>query len=109
MLYFCNLCKAVATCAFDIHINITIEVVDGPPCIFHVKILGCFPCSNSKKRILWQSILVKECQMIKLLGDLKVFGTFHLSPIGELVKCNEKFQPREVVVKVVKKVVGDSS
>ncbi len=47
--------------------------------------------------------------MIELLGDLKVFGTFHLSPIGELVKYNEKFQPQEVVVVVVKKIVGDSS
>ncbi len=28
--------------------------------------------------------------MIKLLGDLKVFGIFHLSPIGELVGYNEK-------------------
>jgi hypothetical protein len=36
--------------------------------------------------------------MIKLLGDLKVFGTFHLSSIGELVGYNEKFQPQEVVV-----------
>jgi hypothetical protein len=35
--------------------------------------------------------------MIKLLGDLKVFGTFHLSPIGELVRYNEKFQPQEVL------------
>ncbi len=46
--------------------------------------------------------------MIKLLGDLKVFGIFHLSPIGELVGYNEKFQPREVVIEVVRKVVGDS-
>jgi hypothetical protein len=29
--------------------------------------------------------------MIEFLGDLKVFGTFHLSPIGELVRYNEKF------------------
>jgi hypothetical protein len=47
--------------------------------------------------------------MIKLLGDLKGFGTFHLSPIGELVRNNEKFQSQEVVVEVVRKVVGDSS
>jgi hypothetical protein len=46
--------------------------------------------------------------MIKLLGYLKVFGIFHLSPIGELVGYNEKFQPREVVIEVVRKVVGDS-
>jgi hypothetical protein len=39
----------------------------------------------------------------------KVFGTFHLSPIGELVGYNEKFQPQEVVIEVVRKVVGDSS
>ncbi len=47
--------------------------------------------------------------MIELLGDLKVFGIFHLTPIGELVGYNEKFQPHEVVVKVVIEVVGDSS
>jgi hypothetical protein len=64
------------------------------------KLLGCFPCSNSKKMILWQNIIVKEW-MIGLLGDLKVFGTFHLSPIRELVGYNEKFQPQEVVVEVV--------
>jgi len=34
--------------------------------------------------------------MIELIGDLKVFDTFHLSPIGELVGYNEKFQPQEV-------------
>ncbi len=47
--------------------------------------------------------------MIELLGDLKVFGIFHLTPTGELVGYNEKFQPHEVVVKVVIEVVGDSS
>jgi hypothetical protein len=51
----------------------------------------------------------KRMFMIELLGDLKVFGIFHLSPIGELVGYNEKFQPHEVVVKVVIEVVGDSS
>jgi hypothetical protein len=42
--------------------------------------------------------------MIEFLGDLKVFGTFHLSPIGELVGYNEKFQPQEFA-EVVRKVV----
>jgi hypothetical protein len=51
----------------------------------------------------------EKVYMIKLLGDLKVFGTFHLNPIGELVGCNEKFQPQKVVVKVVRKIIGDSS
>jgi hypothetical protein len=32
-----------------------------------------------------------------------------LSPIGELVGYNEKFQPQEVVVEVVREVVGNSS
>jgi hypothetical protein len=50
----------------------------------------------------------KRMFMIELLGNLKVFGTFHLNPIGELVGYNEKFQPEEVV-EVVKEVVGDSS
>jgi len=44
--------------------------------------------------------------MIKLLGNLKAFGIFYLSPIGELVGYNEKFQLEEVV-DVVKKIVGD--
>jgi hypothetical protein len=47
--------------------------------------------------------------MIELLGDLKVFGTFHLSPIGKLAGYNEKLQPQEVVIEVVREVVGDSS
>jgi len=51
----------------------------------------------------------EKVSMIELLGDLKVFGTFHLSPIGELVGYNERFQPQEVVVEVIREVVGDSS
>jgi hypothetical protein len=51
----------------------------------------------------------ERVSMIKQLGDLKVFGTYHLSPIGELVGYNEKFQPQEVVVEVVREVVGNSS
>jgi hypothetical protein len=47
--------------------------------------------------------------MIKFLGDLKFFGTFHLSPTRELVGYNEKIQPQEVVVEVVREVVEDSS
>jgi hypothetical protein len=47
--------------------------------------------------------------MIKLLGDLKVFGNIQLNSIGELVGYNEKFQPQEVVVEVVKELVGDFS
>jgi hypothetical protein len=50
----------------------------------------------------------ERMSMIELLGNLKVFGTFHLSPIGELVGYNEKFQPPKFVVEVVRKV-GDSS
>ncbi len=52
---------------------------------------------------------IEKVSMIELLGDLKVFGTFHLSPIGELVGYNERFQPQEVVVEVIREVVGDSS
>ncbi len=46
--------------------------------------------------------------MIELLKNLKLFCTFHLNPIRELVRYNEKFQPQEVVVKFVKEIVGDS-
>ncbi len=58
---FCNLCKVVATCTFDIHINTTIEVIMVHHAFPMSKFLGCFPCSNFKKNILWQSIPVKEC------------------------------------------------
>jgi hypothetical protein len=51
----------------------------------------------------------EKVSMIKFFGDLKVFGTFHFSPIGELVGYNEKFEPQEVVVEVVRKFVGDFS
>ncbi len=37
---------------------------------------------------------------MEILRNLKVFGTFHLSPIGELVGYNDKFQ--EVVKEIVK-------
>jgi hypothetical protein len=51
----------------------------------------------------------ERMSMIKSLGNLKVFGTFHSNPIRELVGYNEKFQPQEVVVEVVREIVGDSS
>ncbi len=51
----------------------------------------------------------ERVSMIKQLGDFKVFGTFHLSPIGELVGYNQKLQPQEVVIEVVREVVGNSS
>ncbi len=47
--------------------------------------------------------------MIKLLGNLKVFGTFHLGPIGELVGYNQNSNLMEVIVEVVTKVVRDYS
>ncbi len=73
------------------------------------KFLGCFPCSNSKKKDFMAKYSSERVLMIELFGYLKLFYTFHLSPIGELFGYNEKFQPREVVVKVVKKIVGDFS
>jgi hypothetical protein len=54
------------------------------------KLLGCFPCSNSKKRVGFMAkYYIERVFMIELLGDLKIFGTFHLSPIGELVRYKE--------------------
>jgi len=99
-LYFCNLCKVVVVCTFDIHINTTIKVVDGPPCISHVKTPWLFPLFKLQEKDFMAKYSNERMSMIELLGDLKVFGTFHLSPIGELVGYNEKFQPQEVVVKV---------
>jgi hypothetical protein len=103
------LCKVAPTCVFDIHINTTIEVVDRPPCISHVKTPWLFPLFKLQEKDFMAKYFNEKVFMIKLFRDLKVFGTFHLSPIGELVGYNEKFQPREVVIEVVRKVVGDSS
>jgi hypothetical protein len=93
MLYLCNLSKVASTCAFDIHINTTIKVVDDLPCISYVKT----PCLFSLFKLQEKDFMEKYCNeiifMIELFGDLKVFDTFHLSPIGELVGYNEKFQP----------------
>jgi hypothetical protein len=36
----------------------------------------------------------ERMSIIKFLEDLKVFGTFYLNPIGELVGYNEKIQPQ---------------
>jgi hypothetical protein len=94
--------KVVTTCAFDIHINTTTKVVDGPPCISHVKTTWLFPLFKLQEKDFMAKYFNERVSMVKFLGDLKVFDTFHLSPIGELVGYNEKFQPQEVVVKVGK-------
>jgi hypothetical protein len=85
------LCKVAPTCIFDIHINTTIEVVDHPPCISHVKTPWLFPLFKLQEKDFMAKYSNERVFMIKLLGDLKVFGAFHLSPIGELVGYNEKF------------------
>jgi hypothetical protein len=46
------MCKVVVACVFDIHINTIVEVVNGPPCISHVKIpLGTFIVKGAKEVI----------------------------------------------------------
>jgi len=75
-----------------------------------------FPCQNSLVVSLVQTPIrgfygkysSEKMFMIELLGDLKVFGIFHWSPIGELVGYNEKFQPQGVV-EVVREIVKDFS
>jgi hypothetical protein len=109
MLYFYNLCKVVVACAFNIHINTTIEVVDGPPCISHVKTPWLFPLFKLQEKDFMKKYSSSRVLMIELLRNLKVFCTFHLSPIRELVRYNEKFEPQEVVVEFVKEIVGDYS
>jgi hypothetical protein len=86
-----------------------IEVVDESPCISNVKTPWLFPLFKLQEKDFMAKYSSERVSMIELLEHLKVFGTFHLSPIGELVGYNEKFQPQEVVVEVVKEVVGDSS
>jgi hypothetical protein len=103
------LCKVAIAYAFDIHINTTIEVVDGPPCISHVKTPWLIPLFKLQEKDFMAKYSSEIVSMIEVLGDMKVFGTFHLNSIGELVGYNEKFQPQEVVVKVAKELVGDSS
>jgi len=96
------LCKVAKACVFHVHINTTIEVVDGPPCISHVKTPWLFPLFKLQKNDFMAKYSNERESTIKLLRDLKVFRTFHLSPIRELVGYNEKFQPQEVVVEVFK-------
>jgi hypothetical protein len=103
------MCKVTTTCAFDIHINTTIEVVDGPPCISHVKTPWLFPLFKLQEKDFMVKYSTERVSTIELLSDLKILGTFHLSPTRELVEYNEKFQPQEVVLEVVRKFVGDSS
>jgi hypothetical protein len=52
-----------------------------------------FPLFKLQEKDFMAKYSTERVFMIKLLGDLKVFGTFHLSPIGELIGYNEKFQP----------------
>ncbi len=92
-LYFYNLCKVATTCTFDIHISTTIEVVNGPPCISHIKSPYLLPLFKLQEKDFMAKYSNEKMSMIKLLVELRVFGTFHLSPIGELVGYNEKFQP----------------
>jgi hypothetical protein len=99
------LCKVATTCVFNIHINTTIEVVDGSPCISHVKTPWLFPLFKLQEKDIMAKYYSERVSMIELLGDLKVFSTFHLSSIGELVGYNGKFQPQKVFVHVV----GNSS
>jgi hypothetical protein len=79
------LCKVTTTCAFNIHINTTIEVVDGSPCVSLVKTPWLFPLFKFQEKDFMAKYFNEKVSMIELLGAWKVFGTFHLSPIGELV------------------------
>jgi hypothetical protein len=71
----------------------TIEVVDGPSCMSHVKTPWLFPLFKLQEKDFMANYSSEKVYMIEVLGDLKVFGIFHLNPIGELVGYNEKFQP----------------
>ncbi len=72
------------------------------------KLLGFFPFSKSKKRILWQSIQVKKCLWLNSLEIWKflVFSTW--VQLGNLLDTM-RIQPQKVVVEDVREVVGDSS
>jgi hypothetical protein len=85
------LCKVVTTCTFDILINTTIELIDGPPFISHVKTPWLFPLLRLQEKDFMAKYSGEKMFMIEFLGYLKVFSTFHLSPIRELVGYNEKF------------------
>jgi hypothetical protein len=64
---------------------------------------------QTPRKEFYGKIFQLKSVMIKLLVNLKVFGTFHLNPIRELVGYNEKLQPQKVVVEVITKIVGHSS
>jgi hypothetical protein len=85
------LCKVTTTCVFNIHVDTTIEVVDSPPCISHVKTPWLFPLFKLQKKDFMPKFSSETMSMIKVLGDLTFFGSFHLNPIGDLVEYNDKF------------------
>jgi hypothetical protein len=60
--------------------------------VSHVQTPWLFPLFKFQEKDLMAKYSSERMFMIKLLGNLKVFGTFHLSSIGELVRYNEKFQ-----------------
>jgi hypothetical protein len=66
MLYFYNLCEVALACAFIIHINTTIEVVDGPPCISHVKTPWLFPLFKFPKKDFMAKYFSERVYMIEL-------------------------------------------
>ncbi len=109
MMYFYNLCKVVVACAFNIHINTTIEVVDGPPCISHVKTPWLFSLFKLQEKDCMKIVLVKEWRWLSSweIESFLVLSTW--IQLGELVRYNEKFQPQEVVIEFVKEIVGDYS
>ncbi len=73
------------------------------------KFLGCFPCSNSEKKILWQSILVKECLWSNSLETWNFFVLSTWVQLENLLDTMRNSNLKKVVIEVVKEVVGNSS
>jgi hypothetical protein len=73
------------------------------------KFLGCFPCSNSKKEILWHNILVKECLWSNSLETWNFFVLSTWVQLGNLLDTMRNSNLKKVVIDVVKEVVGNSS
>jgi hypothetical protein len=59
-----------------------------------------FPFFKFQKKDFMAKYSGERLSITEFLGNLKFFGTFHLSIIGELVGHSQKFQPQEVVVNI---------
>jgi hypothetical protein len=63
-----------------------IEVIDGPPCISHVKTPWLLPLLRLQEKKIMAKYYIEKMFMVELLGYLKVSGTFHLGNLLDTMR-----------------------